>query len=359
MSGILYGIGTGPGDPELMTIKAKKILQRTEVIAIPSEDENRCLAYRTAGKLLPEIGEKTLLRLSFPMTGDPEILREHHRKNADVLKRYLDAGKDVAFLTIGDPSIYSTYGYMHRILTAEGYTARMISGVPSFCAAAASLGEILCEGGETLKIVPSVYLTDEISAAFAPDGQTDCGQAAQMQNDCTPDGSAPHGRPAQEKSNCTPDGPTDNGRAAQMQSGRTPSSSAPHGRPAQSLLGKGSTVFMKPAGMEKLLPALEASGRRLFMVQNCSMPEEQIFRGAGQFPQKPGYLSIVIAAPPSQSGEADVSADRSEGLSAVPHSGRSEERPAVICSGKSEERPAVICSGRPALKNDGGDVTDE
>lgn len=347
MSGILYGIGTGPGDPELMTIKAKKILQRTEVIAIPSEDENRCLAYRTAGKLLPEIGEKNLLRLSFPMTGDPEILREHHRKNADVLKRYLDAGKDVAFLTIGDPSIYSTYGYMHRILTAEGYTARMISGVPSFCAAAASLGEILCEGGETLKIVPSVYLTDEISAAFAPDGQTDCGQAAQMQNDCTPDGSALHGRPAQEKSNCTPDGPTDSGRAAQMQSGCTPSSSAPHGRPAQSLLGKGSTVFMKPAGMEKLLPALEASGRRLFMVQNCSMPEEQIFRGAGQFPQKPGYLSIVIVAPPSQSGEADVSADRSEGLSAVPHSGR------------SEERPAVICSGRPALKNDGGDVTDE
>ena len=69
----------------------------------------------------------------------------------------LDGGKDVAFLTLGDPTVYSTYLYLHRKVTARGYEAEIIPGVPSFCAVAARLGSALCEKSERLLIVPASH----------------------------------------------------------------------------------------------------------------------------------------------------------------------------------------------------------
>ena len=167
MTGTLYGVGTGPGDPELLTIKALKIIKQSDIIAIPSEDEKSCLSFRTVKGIYPEIEDKRLLKLPFPMTKDAAALRRQHEENAAKVQTFLDKGQTVAFLTIGDPSIYSTYGYLHRILTKRGYEARIISGIPSFCAAAASLGEILCEGSETLEILPASY---DLKAALRSSG---------------------------------------------------------------------------------------------------------------------------------------------------------------------------------------------
>ncbi len=166
MTGILYGVGTGPGDPELLTIKALNVIRQADIIAIPTEEEEKCLSWRTVRSAYPSVADKQLLKLPFLMTKDSELLKLQHEKNAREVQAYLDRGKDVVFLTIGDPSIYSTYGYLHQILTQRGYTAKMISGIPSFCAAAASLGEILCEKDETLEILPASYPLKD--ALFSP-----------------------------------------------------------------------------------------------------------------------------------------------------------------------------------------------
>ena len=159
MKGILYGVGTGPGDPELLTLKALKIIRESDIIVIPADDPKDCASYQTVERAFPQIREKRLICLPFPMVRDREKRRIQQEKNAEIIAKILSKGKQAAFLTIGDPSIYSTYGYIHNILRRRGFDARIVSGIPSFCAAAASLGEILCEDRETLEILPSFPLS--------------------------------------------------------------------------------------------------------------------------------------------------------------------------------------------------------
>ena len=161
MKGILYGVGTGPGDPELLTLKALKIIRESDIIVIPADDPKDCASYQTVERAFPQIREKRLICLPFPMVRDREKRRIQQEKNAEIIAKILSEGKQAAFLTIGDPSIYSTYGYIHNILRRRGFDARIVSGIPSFCAAAASLGEILCEDRETLEILPSFPLSEK------------------------------------------------------------------------------------------------------------------------------------------------------------------------------------------------------
>ena len=151
--GILYGTGVGPGDPELLTLKAVRLIRECDVIAIPQKKE-RCFALRIAEGAVQEIREKPLLELEMPMTRDPEVREKAWKSCAALLREQLDAGKTVVFLTLGDPSVYSTYGYLRRLLREEGYDVRMAAGVPSFCAVSAALGMPLCEDGEALHIFP-------------------------------------------------------------------------------------------------------------------------------------------------------------------------------------------------------------
>ena len=109
MAGRLYGVGVGPGDPELMTIKACKIIRNCPVIAVPGKAPEETVAYQIAAGAEPAVREKELLGIHMPMTKDPKILEESHRAAVEKLKEELDAGKDVAFLTLGDPTVYSTY----------------------------------------------------------------------------------------------------------------------------------------------------------------------------------------------------------------------------------------------------------
>lgn len=149
--GKLYGIGVGPGDPELLTLKAVRLLRECDVVAAPDGER---AAYQIARRFAE--GKPTRF-FSFPMTRDQAAAAENHQKAADALCALLDEGKTVAFLTLGDPSVYSTYWYIHRRLAARGYAAEMIPGVPSFCAAAAALGRALCEGSEALHILPASH----------------------------------------------------------------------------------------------------------------------------------------------------------------------------------------------------------
>lgn len=157
MAGIMYGIGVGPGDPELMTLKAVKRIRELKVIAIPHKDKDLCTAYQIARQAVPELDDKKCLTLHMPMTKDENLLMESHDLAARKVKEYLDKGEDVGFITLGDVSIYSTFTCLMERLGKEGYETRLESGIPSFCAVAARLGIPLVSGAEELHIIPASY----------------------------------------------------------------------------------------------------------------------------------------------------------------------------------------------------------
>ena len=155
--GVLYGIGVGPGDPELMTLKAINTIKACDIIAIPAVSKEECYAYSIVQAVLPEIEKKQIMCTPFPMIKDKEKLTISHNKIYCDIVSELEAGKNVAMLTIGDPSVYSTYMYIHKRVMQAGFTAVMISGVPSFCAVAARLGISLGEKDEEIHIIPAAY----------------------------------------------------------------------------------------------------------------------------------------------------------------------------------------------------------
>ena len=156
-SGILYGIGVGPGNPKLMTLEAIETIRSCDVILLPAVSKDECYAYRIVRQVCPEIEDMPLLCLPFPMIRDKQELALAHNKAYGTVKAYLDRGQSVGMLTIGDPAIYSTYLYMHKRALVDGKTARIINGVPSFCAAAARLGIGLGENTQEIHIIPASY----------------------------------------------------------------------------------------------------------------------------------------------------------------------------------------------------------
>lgn len=160
-SGVLYGIGVGPGDPELLTLKAYRILRDTKYIAFPGKVKEENRAYNIIAPHLQDFSEKKFVDIYVQMTKDLEILEKNYTLAAEKIMHILEMGEDVALLTLGDPTIYATYMYIHRKIVQAGFTAQIISGVPSFCAAAASLGISLAEREEQLHILPSSYGIEE------------------------------------------------------------------------------------------------------------------------------------------------------------------------------------------------------
>ncbi len=160
MTGILYGVGVGPGDPELMTLKAARLIRETEVIALPGTAAEETVAYQIAVQAVPELSKKTLVPVAMPMTHDKEEMRRNHDKAADLLEIYLAKEENVVFLTLGDPTIYSTYLYVQKRIADRGYETCLVSGITSFCAAAARTGTPLVEWNEQLHIIPAVHRLD-------------------------------------------------------------------------------------------------------------------------------------------------------------------------------------------------------
>lgn len=152
--GTLYGLGVGPGDPELLTVKAVRILTQADVIAVPDKGAGE----KTAWNIVKDyIGERPLLHCPTPMIRDQKALDEAHDAIASELCALLEEGKTVAYVTLGDPCVYSTYLYVHNRVLSRGYRADIVPGVPSFCAAAARLGVSLCERSQRLMIVPASH----------------------------------------------------------------------------------------------------------------------------------------------------------------------------------------------------------
>lgn len=159
--GILYGIGIGPGDPELLTLKAVRLIREAQTVALPGKDAKETVAYRIAVQAVPELADKHLLAIDMPMTKDPKALEESHRLAAEAVEKELSLGKNVAFLTLGDPTVYSTYLYVHRRVRGDGFPTKIISGVTSFCAAAAELDTGLVENSQQLHVIPASYQIEE------------------------------------------------------------------------------------------------------------------------------------------------------------------------------------------------------
>jgi precorrin-2/cobalt-factor-2 C20-methyltransferase len=152
--GTLYGIGVGPGDPELITLKAAKILGRVDIVyAAASTRNHHSLAKDIAGAHIPETTPIKLLK--FPMTRDKDETRSAWQRHALTIIEELETGKDVAFLTLGDAMTYSTFGYLVRYIraAAPGLKIETVPGISSYQAAAARLNTPLVEGEESLMVV--------------------------------------------------------------------------------------------------------------------------------------------------------------------------------------------------------------
>jgi precorrin-2/cobalt-factor-2 C20-methyltransferase len=153
-TGTLFGIGVGPGDPELMPVKAVRVLQSVDVVFAASSSRNDySRAVEIARPFLPDAAQVRIL--GFPMSHDPEEKARAWDAHAGTILQALEEGLDAAFLTLGDPLTYATYGYVIRRLKrmAPAISPVTIPGITSFQAAAARINLPLVEGEESLVLV--------------------------------------------------------------------------------------------------------------------------------------------------------------------------------------------------------------
>ena len=156
-TGTLYGIGVGPGDPELITVKAFRMLKECPVIAYPRKRMGAKSYALEIVELYVNTAEKEMLGLIFPMTRDQAALDREWNKTAELCWQHLQAGRDIAFVTEGDPNLYSTFIHMARLMQ-ELHPEVPISSVPgisSVLGAAARLNLPLADGDDQVAIIPA------------------------------------------------------------------------------------------------------------------------------------------------------------------------------------------------------------
>ena len=252
MRGTFTGVGVGPGDPELMTLKAIRVIRECGVIAVPVSDDSleapvcekagdesryaeyldRCVAFGIARGAVPEAEKKDRIFLPMPMIKEKDKLRNIHDMDADAVAEILEQGVDVVFLTLGDPTVYSTCMYVHKRLKRKGYPTELVPGIPSFCAAAARMDMSLAENRQELHILPASYQI--------------------------------------EKGLELP------GTKVLMKAGR------------------------KMADVKRLLIEKELEAE---MVENCGMENEKIYQSVEEIPEQAGYYSLLIVKEKRSGGE--------------------------------------------------------
>lgn len=159
-SGIFYGVGVGPGDPELMTLKAVRLLERCPVIAAPQTAGGERLALEIA-RGAADLSGKEILPLHFTMARNPALRADSHREAVRQIAAHLAKGQDVAMVNLGDVALYSTFGYLAQGIRELGYEVVMVPGITSFSAVAARLGMSLAEQDTPLHIIPTCGMSTE------------------------------------------------------------------------------------------------------------------------------------------------------------------------------------------------------
>ena len=156
MKGRLFGVGVGPGDPELMTVKAVRILKEADVIAAARVMGKQETALEIA-KQAVRLDGKEILQLNVSMSGKREAENKEHENSIRQIEAFLEAGKTVAMTVLGDVSVYASWQYLAEQIRKDGYQTVMIPGVTSFCAAAAAANTGLTRRDLPLHIVPASY----------------------------------------------------------------------------------------------------------------------------------------------------------------------------------------------------------
>lgn len=224
VKGKAYGVGVGPGDPKLMTLRAVELIKEKEVFCFPGKEPKETVAYKIASAAVPELAEKELVPVYMPMKMDKDEILRQHKKGARIMEDYLDQGRDVVYLTLGDSTVYCTFTYLQAIMKEDGYETELVPGITSFCAAAARVNIPLCEWDEPLHVMPALHkLGDDLSLP-------------------------------------------------------------------------GNYVLMKSGShMAEVKEILRRSGRTVEVVENCGMPNENVYHGVDEIPDEAGYFSLIIA----------------------------------------------------------------
>lgn len=164
MTGTAYGLGVGPGDPELLTLKALRILRDAPVVAFPAPDKGESL---TRAIVAPHISNgRTEIAIRVPMTTQRFPAQEVYDRAAKELGGHLDAGRDVAVLCEGDPFLYGSFMYLFARL-AERYPVEVVPGVSSLTACAATLGAPLAARNDVLAVIPAPLDEDDLRQRLA------------------------------------------------------------------------------------------------------------------------------------------------------------------------------------------------
>jgi len=165
----VYAVGVGPGDPELVTRKAERILRSVDVILAPvSNPSEASVALGTIREFIDESRQEVVIH-QFPMTSDRSRLVPAWQEAAALIASHAEAGRSVAFITIGDPLFYSTFIYLLRILREQWpqLPIEIIPGISSINAAAAEAALPLVEGDEKMVVIPATAGIEQIIAALA------------------------------------------------------------------------------------------------------------------------------------------------------------------------------------------------
>ena len=159
--GTFYGIGVGPGDPELLTVKAIDALKKIDVLIAPkTEKKSDSVALSIARPYLKPSVE--IIFQTFPMVRDFAAEKKIFEANTNEILKNLRGGRNVGFATLGDPMFYSTYIYIFKLLEPRGVKIVTVPGVPAFLAIAAQIGRPLAYGNDILTIIPATAELDAI-----------------------------------------------------------------------------------------------------------------------------------------------------------------------------------------------------
>ena len=230
--GKLTGVGVGPGDPELLTLKAVRKIRESDVVVLPVSDrglevpvfsgenereedglnnyQNRCVAYQIVKKAVPQVEKKLKMYLPVPMIKEKDRLKKIHDMDADKVCELLEEGKKLVFLTLGDPSVYSTYMYLHKRILKMGYEASRIN-------------DSLAEKEEQIHIIPASY---------------EIGKALEL-----------------------------SGTKILMKAGRK---------------------------LPELKRRLQGQSEKVVMIENCGMENEAVYQGAECISEEAGYYTLLI-----------------------------------------------------------------